>query len=119
MTCVSANAELGVASEEIAYPEAMADRAQMRSVLERLIDGLPEAFRAVFILRSVEELSVEETAEHLSLSAETVRSRHFRARSLLREALAREVDGAERDLFDFAGARCDRVIAYVLSRLPV
>ena len=94
-----------------------ADRAQMRAILERRIDALPEAFRAVFVLRSVEELTVEETAECLGIPAETVRSRHFRAKSLLREALAREVDIAERSVWEFAGARCDGIVARVLARI--
>ncbi|MHB8812313.1 MAG: RNA polymerase sigma factor [Steroidobacteraceae bacterium] len=104
-------------SDEVGSPDAAADRAQMRAILERRIDALPEAFRTVFVLRSVEELSVEETAECLGIPAETVRSRHFRAKGLLREALAREVDVAERDLWEFAGARCDRIVERVLSRL--
>jgi RNA polymerase sigma-70 factor (ECF subfamily) len=89
----------------------------MRAILERRIDGLPETFRAVFVLRAVEELSVEETAECLGIPAETVRSRHFRAKSLLREALAREIDLAERNVWQLAGARCDRIVAGVLARL--
>ena len=104
-------------SDEVGSPDAAADRAQMRAILERRIDALPEAFRTVFVLRSVEELSVEETAECLGIPAETVRSRHFRAKGLLREALAREVDIAERNLWEFAGARCDRIVERVLSRL--
>ena len=112
------DAELeAVPSDEVGSPDAAADRAQMRAILERRIDGLPETFRAVFVLRSVEELSVEETAECLGIPAETVRSRHFRAKSLLREALAREIDSAERNVWEFAGARCDRIVARVLARL--
>src|SRR5512146_172814 len=106
-----------IASDEFAAPDEATERAQMRDILERKIDALPESFRAVLVLRSVEELTVEETAECLGIPAETVRSRHFRARSLLREALAREVDLAERDVFRFAGARCDRIVAHVLARL--
>lgn len=104
-----------VASDEGGSPDALAGRAQMRAILERKIDALPESFRAVFIMRSVEELSVEETAACLDIPAETVRSRHFRAKGMLREALAREVDLAEQEIFGFAGARCDRIIARVLS----
>jgi hypothetical protein len=69
-------------------------------------------------MRSVEELSVEETAHCLGLTEETVRSRHFRAKGLLRESLARELDLAERDLFEFGGVHCDDMIAAVLARLP-
>ncbi|HEV2270694.1 MAG TPA: RNA polymerase sigma factor [Steroidobacteraceae bacterium] len=118
MTPAPAEGEIeAVPSDEAGSPDAAADRAQMRAILERRIDALPESFRAVFVLRSVEELSVEETADCLGIPAETVRSRHFRAKSLLREALAREVDMAERNVWEFAGARCDRIVARVLSRL--
>jgi len=98
-------------------PDHALVRAEMRAVLERKLDALPEAFRTVFVLRCVEELSVEETAQCLGIPEATVRSRHFRARSLLRESLAREIDVAERDLFDFGGARCDRIVAAVNVRL--
>jgi RNA polymerase sigma factor (sigma-70 family) len=118
MTPSPADREIeAVPSDEVGSPDAAADRAQMRAILERRIDALPETFRAVFVLRSVEELSVEETAECLGIAAETVRSRHFRAKSLLREALAREVDIAERNVWEFAGQRCDRIVAWVLARL--
>lgn len=106
-----------VPSDESDAPDALADRARMRAILERKIDALPESFRAVFVLRAIEELSVEETAECLGISAETVRSRHFRAKSLLRDSLARELDCAERSLWEFAGERCDRIVAQVLTRI--
>lgn len=118
MIASPADGELeAVPSDEVGSPAAAADRAQMKAILERRIDALPETFRAVFVLRSVEELSVEETAECLGIPAETVRSRHFRAKGLLREALAREIDIAERSLWEFAGQRCDRIVAGVLARL--
>jgi RNA polymerase sigma-70 factor (ECF subfamily) len=106
-----------VPSDELGSPDVVADRAQMRAILERRIDALPEGFRTVFVMRSVEELTVEETAESLGIPAETVRSRHFRAKTLLREALAREVDIAERNLWGFAGERCDKIVARVLTRI--
>jgi len=115
---VSSNDEVGLVAEEPARrPERIVARAQMRGLLEQKLDELPEAFRVVFVLRSVEELSVEETAEVLGIPAATVRTRYFRARGLLREALAQEIDLAERDLFEFGGSRCDRICAGVLERL--
>jgi RNA polymerase sigma-70 factor (ECF subfamily) len=99
-------------------PDRALVRAELRAVLERKLDDLPEAFRTVFVLRCVEELSVEETAQTLDIPEATVRSRHFRARSLLREALAQEIDLAERDVWSFDGERCDRIVANVLARLP-
>jgi RNA polymerase sigma-70 factor, ECF subfamily len=98
-------------------PEASAQRAEMRRLLEKRIDALPEAYRPVFMLRAVEELSVEETAAVLQIPPATVRTRFFRARSLLREALAAEVDLAYEDAFGFAGERCDRIVANVMARI--
>lgn len=98
-------------------PDRQVARAQIRSVLERKVSELPEIFRVVFVLRSVEELSFEEIAETLSVPPETVRSRHFRAKGLLRESLAKEIDLAEADIFEFAGARCDSIVAAVLASL--
>ena len=98
-------------------PDHAAARTQMRDILESKVSGLPEALRVVFVLRSVEELSVVETAETLGITQETVRMRHFRAKGLLREALAREIDLAEADLFEFGGSHCDDVVASVLAKL--
>jgi RNA polymerase sigma-70 factor (ECF subfamily) len=98
-------------------PEQAAQRAQARGLIEAKIDGLPEVFRTVFILRAVEELSVEETGRVLEIPEATVRSRYFRARGMLREALARELDFALDDAFGFDGARCDRIVDYVMRRL--
>lgn len=107
-------AQPGAAGEQ---PEALADRAQTRRLLERAIDALPDAYRAVFVLRAVEEMSVEEAAACLDIPEATVRTRFFRARGLLREALAHELDVATGEAFTFDGERCDRVVARVLARL--
>jgi RNA polymerase sigma-70 factor (ECF subfamily) len=98
-------------------PEASAMRGELRKLLESRIDHLPAAFRTVFVLRAIEELSVEETAACLGIAEATVRSRFFRARSLLRESLEHTFDLALQGSFAFAGARCDRVVAAVLKRL--
>lgn len=102
--------------DDDAPDEALA-RSQVRALLERKLDELPELFRMVFVLRSIEEMSVEETAQCLNIPEATVRSRHFRARSLLRESLAQAFDLAERDVFEFGGTQCDRVVASVLSKV--
>lgn len=97
-------------------PEHSALRSQVRTLLESRIDLLPEACRTVFMLRAVEEMSVEEVAQALDIPEATVRTRFFRARSLLREGLAGEMDGAIGEVFAFDGARCDRIVANVLAR---
>lgn len=98
-------------------PEDLTQRAQMRRLLEARIDRLPEAFRIVFVLRAIEEMTVEETAAALQIPEATVRTRFFRARSQLREALSHEIDLAAGDAFAFAGERCDRIAARVMARL--
>jgi len=110
--------EVDVADDKTESPPNAALRAELRRVLERRIDSLPLAFRTVFVLREVQELSVQETAESLAIPAATVRSRLFRARALLREALAHDMDNATGDVFAFDGARCDRIVARVLARIP-
>lgn len=99
------------------YPETTAFRGEVRRLIESKIDQLPEAFRAVFVLRAIEELTVDETATCLGLLPATVRTRFFRARSLLREALSREIDLSMEAVFGFAGDRCRRLVARVLDRL--
>ncbi len=103
--------------DEPAQPELAALRAQTRRLIETGIDKLPAAFRTVFVLRAVEELTVEETAATLDIPESTVRTRYFRARAMLREALAREIDFAIEDAFGFDGARCDRIVDAVRRRL--
>src|SRR5688500_5741652 len=98
-------------------PEQGALRAETRRLLEARIDALPDAFRAVFVLRALEEMTEKESAEVLGIPEATVRTRFFRARGMLREALAREIDFALEDAFAFAGERCDRIVAGVLARL--
>jgi RNA polymerase sigma-70 factor, ECF subfamily len=110
-------AEVGMNEATSEQPEHAALRAETRRLLEAKIDALPDAFRTVFVLRALEELTVEETAATLGIPAATVRTRYFRAKGLLREALAREIDFAFGDAFAFAGARCDRIVAGVLARL--
>ncbi len=106
-----------VADEKSESPTGAALRGEVRRILERRIDELPVAFRTVFVMREVEDMSVEETASCLSIPSATVRTRLFRARALLREALARDMDSATVEVFGFAGERCDRVVAGVLARL--
>ena len=100
-------------------PENLMLRAEMRRLIERKIDQLPESYRTVFMLREVEGMTVEETAAALDIPAATVRTRLFRAKVRLREALAQELDVATQDVFGFDGERCDRIVRTVLERIEV
>jgi RNA polymerase sigma-70 factor, ECF subfamily len=105
-------------TEDLALsPESAAMRAQLRPYLEDAVGGLPEDQRAVFVLRALEELSVEETAQVLGLNPQTVRTRFLRARRKLQERLQRELKLTFSDMLPFAGARCDRLIQRVLALL--
>lgn len=97
-------------------PEAEAGRAQVRSLLEPLIDELPPDFRVVLILRDVEGMTTEETAEHLGVRPETAKTRLHRARRLLRAALLERLGGFG-DLYPFDGARCAGMADRVVTRL--
>jgi RNA polymerase sigma-70 factor (ECF subfamily) len=100
-----------------ASPESAAARSEIRRLLEDAIDGLPPAFRIVFLLREIEDMSVEDTATQLALRPETVKTRLHRARRLMRHALDEKLADSLRDTFPFRGARCARMAASVLERL--
>ena len=70
-------------------PEDNYNQAELASILKKTIQGLPPGFRVVFVLRDVDGLSTEETAETLGLSIPAVKSRLLRARLQLRERLSR------------------------------
>lgn len=105
---------------EPAAPDADVAREQLRHLLEQAVASLPQSFRSVFVLREVEGLSVEDTAEALGIPPPTVKTRLHRARLKLQEALAPEVRGALTGAFPFAGVDCaamtERVLAIILKR---
>jgi len=68
-------------------PEQLYNQSELQEILGKTIQGLPPSFRTVFVLRDVEGLSTEETAEALDLSIPAVKSRLLRARLQLRERL--------------------------------
>jgi RNA polymerase sigma-70 factor (ECF subfamily) len=98
-------------------PDEMAERGEMRALLQICIEALPVIYRSVFILRAVEEMSVDETAYALGVTQEVVKTRFLRARAMLRERLAARVETGAQDTFAFAGARCDAVLAHVMAEL--
>ncbi|MEO6226361.1 MAG: RNA polymerase sigma factor [Thermomonas sp.] len=98
-------------------PASIASRAQIRTLLEHAIEDLPEPFRIVFVMREIEQCSVEETSVALGLRAETVKTRLHRARRLLRAALHDSLAATLSDAFSFLGPRCERMTNAVLARL--
>jgi RNA polymerase sigma-70 factor, ECF subfamily len=105
------------AARQDSDPEAAAARSEVRRLLEHAVDQLPASFRTVFVLRDIEEMSIEETASQLGLRPETVKTRLHRARRLLRQSLDRTLSSAVGDVFPCAGTRCTRITEAVLERL--
>lgn len=100
-------------------PEHQVARREIRTLIEREVEALPAHFRVVFVMRVIEQMSIEETAACLDIPPETVKTRLFRANRLLRHALLTELDYVFDEAFPFAGARCDRMVANVLGSPPV
>ena len=101
----------------VADPEVELSRGEVRQLLEHAVDELPDAFRAAFVLRDVEGLSTEETATHLGIKVETVKTRLHRARRLLRLAIEKQISGEFAGLFPFDGERCVHMADRVLQVL--
>jgi RNA polymerase sigma-70 factor, ECF subfamily len=100
-------------------PEQQVNDQQLRAVLERAIDALPDEFRTVFVLRAVEQMTGAETAACLDIPEETVKTRLHRARLRLQELIVRSLDAHSTQAFEFHLTRCDRVVKGVLNRLGV
>jgi RNA polymerase sigma-70 factor (ECF subfamily) len=98
-------------------PEMTMAQTEIRVLLERAIDKLPSPFREVLIARLVEGMSVAETAELFGIPSQTVKTRLFRARALLRTEMERHIGPVVGNVFPFAGERCERLTARVLTRL--
>jgi RNA polymerase sigma-70 factor, ECF subfamily len=100
-------------------PETDAAGTELRAILEAAVASLPETYRTVFVLRTVEDMSTEETAESLEITTDAVKTRLHRARGLLRKEIFARAGGTQAAgaLYPFAGARCDRIVAAVLSRV--
>jgi RNA polymerase sigma-70 factor (ECF subfamily) len=98
-------------------PERTMAQRQILHLVEEATDKLPHAFRAVFVARIIEGLSVEETAELLGIRPETVKTRLHRARQMVRRGLDAQIGPVLMDAFPFAGRRCERLTETVMRRL--
>jgi RNA polymerase sigma-70 factor, ECF subfamily len=98
-------------------PERATAQHQLRSVVERAIDDLPDAFRTVFVMRDIEEASTEETASVLGIRPQTVKTRLHRARRKLRDALGEQIGAALKDAFPFERDRCDRLVERLINQV--
>jgi RNA polymerase sigma-70 factor, ECF subfamily len=100
-------------------PEANASRSELKGLLEEAILSLPQKYRAVIVLRDVEEMSTAETAEVLSLTEANVKVRLHRAHELLRGELRALAGASSTQAFGFHATRCDRIVRTVFERLEL
>ena len=100
-----------------ADPERIMIQNEVRGLLERAIDGLPETFRCVLVARLIEGMSVAETAELFELREETVKTRLHRARQMLRQTIDDQIGPALAEVFPFDGLRCIAMADIVAERL--
>ena len=98
-------------------PEQQASSGEVRKLLEEAILALPDAYRAVLMLRDVEEMNTAEAAAALDISEENVKVRLHRARALLRRELYARAGATSTAAFQFGAARCDRVVEAGFARL--
>jgi RNA polymerase sigma-70 factor, ECF subfamily len=100
-------------------PEQESYDRELSSVLERAVLSLPDDYRVVFMLRDVEGMSTEETAQCLSLTQENVKVRLHRAHAKLRKQLYSAVGATTARCFQFHAVRCDRIVSGVFRRLEL
>jgi RNA polymerase sigma-70 factor, ECF subfamily len=98
-------------------PERTMAQKELLLFVERALGNLPKNFRIVFVMRVLEGMSVEETADLLGIKQKTVKTRLHRARRLLRQELSDQIGPVLLDAFPFAGSRCARITSSVLQRL--
>lgn len=98
-------------------PEEDAVKAELRRVLERAVDALPEVLRTAFVLRDIENLTTAEAADCLRIPEETVKTRLHRARVFLRQSLRVRFGEITPEAYPFGFSRCDRVVTHVMTRI--
>ena len=98
-------------------PEQQASNSEIRSLLEEAVEKLPDAYRTIFILRDVEDMSTTDTADVLDITEDNVKVRLHRARALLRKSLYARAGLERKEAFNFHAVRCDRVVKNVFERI--
>jgi len=121
LALVSRDADADFAIDHTAAPGLDPEHAmyghELKTVLESLVDDLPDPFRVVFVMREVEGLTTAETAASLSINEDTVKTRLHRAKKQLRDQLDRRLGPAAAKIYPFHLSRCDRVVEGVMGAI--
>lgn len=110
---MAAGGEVPIADNETPVEKLM--NAELREILEKAVDGLPEKYRTVYMMREIEGMSVAETSECLSISQTNVKVRCLRAKDMLRDTISSFYQNVE--VFQFNLVRCDRIVRNVFLRI--
>jgi RNA polymerase sigma-70 factor (ECF subfamily) len=86
-------------------------------LLEEAVEKLPDAYRTIFMLRDVEDMSTTDAADVLEITEQNVKVRLHRARALLRKSLYARAGMERKQAFNFHAVRCDRVVKNVFERI--
>jgi RNA polymerase sigma-70 factor (ECF subfamily) len=113
------NGELLMPAANNFDPEYRASTSELHRLLEQAILALPDDYRAVLVLRDVEEMSTAEAAAALEITEENAKVRLHRARALLRKELYARTQATSSAAFQFPATRCDRVVSNVFARLTL
>src|SRR2546430_3641210 len=98
-------------------PEQQASNSEVRRLLEEAVEKLPDAYRTIFVLRDVEDMSTADAADVLEISEDNAKVRLHRARALLRKSLFARAGMERKEAFNFHAVRCDRVVKNVFERI--
>jgi len=102
-------------NNDVGKPDGYLENKQLQQLINRQVDSLPEDFRIVFVLRAIEQLSVKETAEILDVKEETVKTRYFRSKRLIREKIQTQLDEIGMKVYEFGGEHCDVIVVNVMD----
>ncbi len=96
-------------------PDTALENIQLKKLIVEHIDKLPDDFRIVFVLRAIEQLSVKETAEILDIKEETVKTRYFRAKRILRGEIQKYLSAVRMQIYEFGDHHCDTIVNTVMN----
>ncbi|MGE5352261.1 MAG: RNA polymerase sigma factor [Acidobacteriota bacterium] len=105
--------EVGTTNMENPYNSTLNN--ELKDILEKAVDELPEKYRVVFIMREIEDMSVSETSKSLNITEANVKVRLNRAKNILRESLSQYYH--YKDIYNFNLIRCDRIVANVFNKI--
>lgn len=110
------NQFLQIPEPSLMNPEKFVIQKEVKQLLEKAIDSIPEKYRVIYILREIENMSTSEITQCLDLSESNVKVRLHRAKQMLKECLYKL--SISRDIFEFGFKRCDAMVERVMAALP-